>query len=243
MAGLLRPVSTKHHVTQGFNGHDFREAPGFLSIDGVGPRRARRRAFPNSLGFTNLHGAIDFSCPLGTKIIAPEAGRIVDIGTYKETGENYLMLQIRPGTILFFTHLRSPSVAKHVDVVRGQEIARSGDSGKGSGPHLHWEVRITTRQDPDPSRSSRWFKWNPRRLRVGRDLANLRAIIPLVGPPVPAELVIETDPDPDPLLDVDPGPDEPDTFGDTAALAGDGTPLVDVSPEELDLDPEDDLEP
>jgi murein DD-endopeptidase MepM/ murein hydrolase activator NlpD len=239
MAGLIRPISG-HHLTQGFNGRHPFEPAGFLASDNRGPRRARRREFLNGVPFNHLHGAIDIGCPIGTKIVAPEAGRIVRIDRFP-TDELFLMLQIRPGTILFFTHLDSASVQKGDDVVQGQEIARSGNSGKlSTGAHLHWEVRVTTRSNPDFNRSNRWFKWNPRRLRVGHDLAELQAIIPLHGSPAPVADVIDTDPDP--LVDPDPAVDEPDAFGDAALLLGSGQPAVDVPAADLDLDPADDLD-
>ena len=235
MAGLLRPVSG-HRTTQGFAGQHRFEPAGFVARDSVGPRRARRRAFLNSVAFAHLHGAIDIKCPVGTQIIAPEAGRIVAASTYDRTGERYLMLEIRPGTILFFTHLSSFSADIGEHVVRGQEIARSGNSGMSTGPHLHWEVRVTTRANPDFRRSGRWFKWNPRRLRVGHDLAGLRAIVPIDV--APASVEIETDPDPDDALFADPLPDEPDTFGDAAALQDVVDPGVDTAGLELPPPPE-----
>lgn len=190
MAGLLWPIEG-HHTTQRFAGEHPFEPALFLATDGVGPRRARKKQFPNSVSVTHLHGAIDIGCRVGTKIFAPEAGTIVAADTYKSTGEHFMMLEIRPGTILFFTHLDDfkAKVGRHVK--RGQLIALSGNSGMSTGPHLHWEVRVTTDPKADPLGSGRWFKWNPRRLRVGGDLAGLLAIVPLGAEPEPVDDVAD----------------------------------------------------
>src|SRR5947207_10972865 len=104
MAGLLWPVSG-HPTTQGFTGTVKYEPLGYLRSDEVGPRYARRTEFAAGLVQGHLHGAIDIGCPIGTPVLAPEAGRIVAASTYPSTGERFMMLAIRPGTILFFTHL------------------------------------------------------------------------------------------------------------------------------------------
>lgn len=229
MPGLLRPI-IGHDVTQGFAGHHEFEAAGFLTRDQSGPRRGRSRNFQDSTPVAHLHGAVDIKCPPGTPVLAPERGTIVKRGRYTSTGEKYLMLQIRPGTILFFTHLRRRLVHVGDTVMRGQQIALTGNTGMTTGPHLHWEVRITKRANPKPERSGRWFKWNPQRLQTGGNLMNLRAIRPLNEPAPTIE--IDADDEPDEATDPDPMGDAPDDFGDAAALIdGAGDP---------DDDPDDD---
>jgi len=246
MAGLLWPIEG-HAITQFFDGNNPFEPPGFVLRDPTRPRLVRRTAFPGGVAQEHLHGAIDIGCPIGTPILAPEGGRIVAAGTYLSTGEHYMMLEIKRGTILFFTHLKSFTVPVGHAVARGQEIGRTGNSGMSTGPHLHWEVRVTGSPNPDFRLSGRWFKWNPNRLRVGGNLAELGAIQPIgaplapapvapapVAPPVVPPPVAPAAPDPDPDPDAGmgasategidglEGPDdptaEPDTVGDDAAL-------------------------
>ena len=243
MAGLLWPIRD-HHTTQRFAGEHPFEPALYLARDAVGPRRARSRPFPSAVHYPHVHGALDISCPIGTRVFAPESGRIVAADTYDSTGENYMMLQIKPGTIVFFTHLDEFKVKVGRRVERGQVIARSGNTGMSTGPHLHWEVRVTTNPDADVRRSWRWFKWNPRRLRVGGDLAGLRAIIPAgafpnepIEPPDPADEPPEISPEP---ITEAPGP--VGEAEDPLAGALDGPGDV-ANPLETETDPDPDEAP
>jgi len=185
MPGLLWPIDG-FSTSQRFMGRDSREPTLFVARDAVGGRRARFAKFGDAQQLEHVHGAIDISCDLKTKVFAPESGKIVFADRYLN-GENVIKLQIQPGTILFFTHLFVGDLErfrrkKGRHVRRGQVIALTGNSGPPgmtTGPHLHWEVRISTKPDAKVGRSGNWFKWNPRRLKVGGDLAGLRAILPL----------------------------------------------------------------
>lgn len=174
MSGLLWPVPEKYGISQGFGGNYPWEAAGFLESDAKGGKRARRLAFKGGAARLDLHGAIDVPCPIGTPLVAPEDGKIVQSGVYSSTGEKYLMLRIHRGTeqtICFFTHLSRVTVPVGERVKRGETIAKTGNSGMSTGPHLHWEVRVGPVQ-ADPSSSGTWFKWNPKRLAEGGDLAD-----------------------------------------------------------------------
>jgi murein DD-endopeptidase MepM/ murein hydrolase activator NlpD len=227
MPGLRWPLPGQ--IKQGFDGDFTFEPEGFVSVDPKGPRKARRKDFAGGIHRARLHGGVDISCGIGTVVKAPERGRIVQADFYLVKGkkEHYLMLQIKPGVVLFFTHLSDNKVvAVGRDVGRGTPIALSGNSGMTTGPHLHWEVRVTSRKNPKPAKSGRWFKLNPERLRVGGDLANLGLIKPL-PPVIGADGTLPPADQPDPLPGAADGPI-------------DGPPVdVGVIPvEELELDDE-----
>jgi len=237
VAGLLWPIAG-HPTTQGFAGTIKYEPIGYLKSDPGGPRFARKLQFATGVTFEHLHGAIDIGCPIGTPVVAPEAGRIVATSTYPATGEHFVMLAIRPGTILFFTHLSKFVAAKGDHVARGETIALSGNSGMSTGPHLHWEVRITGVADPDFRLSWRWYKWNPERLRVGGDLAGMAAISspnadPVAPPAQPVAPPAAQPVEPDPVETAEPADAQQfDTVGDGASIAiaaERGIPLVDRS--------------
>jgi murein DD-endopeptidase MepM/ murein hydrolase activator NlpD len=177
--GLRWPVAPDLPVTQPFHRSALAVEPrGYVERDD-GPWRFRRLAFGGAELVDHFHPGVDIACPIGTTIVAPEAGRIVAAGTYSSTGEHYLMLQVRLGTVLFFTHLKAGGLLVRVGqhVVRGQRLALSGNSGMSTGPHLHWEVRKGSPAD-DPHLSGAWFRFNPERLRVGGDRAGAEWITP-----------------------------------------------------------------
>lgn len=181
-AGLRWPVNPKTYpITQGFAGSHPWEPAGYLQSDGGGPKRAKRTKFRGGELRQDLHAAIDFSTPMRTPVLAPEAGKVVAAGVYSSTGEKYLMLRVHRDktrqTVLFFTHLSRVVVQVGAQVKRGQRVALTGNSGMSTGPHLHYEVRVGSVK-ADAANSGRWFKWNPKRLSVGGDLAGS----PLVKP-------------------------------------------------------------
>ncbi|GIW51818.1 MAG: hypothetical protein KatS3mg081_1173 [Gemmatimonadales bacterium] len=97
------------------------------------------------------HEGIDISAPMGTPIIAPAAGLVIDVG--REPGYG---LQVRIdhgyGVITRYAHCSKVLVRVGQRVRRGDTIALVGNSGISTAPHLHYEVEVNGRtQDP------RWF--------------------------------------------------------------------------------------
>jgi biotin carboxyl carrier protein len=94
------------------------------------------------------HSGADFRSPAGTPIKAPNAGRIVLTGPRYFSG-NSVVIDHGLGLFSFFAHL-SVITAKTGDVVKkGQIIGRVGATGRVTGPHLHWSVRVGgARVDP-----------------------------------------------------------------------------------------------
>jgi len=88
-----------------------------------------------------FHHGVDVAIPVGTVLVAPAAGEIVHHGAGASGG---FTLIVRHSEDLFtvYYHLEKPShLPKGTKVKRGDPIARSGNSGASTGPHLHWEVR------------------------------------------------------------------------------------------------------
>lgn len=183
MSGLLAPM-TGFPITQGFTGHNLNEPAGRLSLDQLSAKLVLpiRGQYPP--GTTrHLHMAQDISCPIGTPIKAPAAGIIVAQGTIARflngtpDGEHYVLLQIerdsRNQTILEFTHLSAFVLKVGAHVKRGQVIAKSGNSGVSTGPHLHWQV-CTGPSTASPS-AIVWGKvgtrWDPAQCETGGKLA------------------------------------------------------------------------
>ncbi len=95
--------------------------------------------------------AVDFSCPIGTKIFAARAGKVVDTASRHDKGgfdksfgkyANYIVIEHADGTFGNYYHLKQNGVGVEVGemVKRGQFIGKSGNTGYTSGPHLHFSV-------------------------------------------------------------------------------------------------------
>ena len=106
---------------------------GNYSIDGFGMRRHP------ILGVRKFHHGIDLACDYGTEVRSPGDGKVIVVERRAGFG---LVVEIDHGfgykTI--YAHLSKAMVKKGNSVTRGQKIAKSGNSGLSSGPHLHYEV-------------------------------------------------------------------------------------------------------
>ena len=89
---------------------------------------------------TRRHQGIDLATPTGTSIRAANGGRIDFAGW--ASGYGYMIDITHCGKFTTrYAHLSQFLVKQGQSVARGQVIARSGNSGVGSGPHLHFEIR------------------------------------------------------------------------------------------------------
>lgn len=90
-------------------------------------------------GASTNHRGIDIGVSTGTPVYSSADGYVLDV---QHTGVRGLFVLIKHGNNLYtrYQHLSSSNVSAGQYVKRGQQIARSGNSGIGSGPHLHFEV-------------------------------------------------------------------------------------------------------
>ena len=94
------------------------------------------------------HSGADFISAAGTPIKSPSGGRVVLAGDRYYTGNTVV---IDHGLTLFslFAHLSEIQVKAGDDVKAGDVIGKVGATGRVTGPHLHWSVRLDgTRIDP-----------------------------------------------------------------------------------------------
>ncbi len=104
-------------------------------------------------GESEFHGGIDIAASSGTPVKAPAAGRVVFAGQSPGYGLTVIVEHVRDVKTLF-GHLKDVSVSVGQHVEAGQLIARSGESGRTTGPHLHYEV--TVRGQPVDPRGYLW---------------------------------------------------------------------------------------
>lgn len=88
------------------------------------------------------HAGIDICGPEGSVITAAKDGVVVFSG-YKDNGYgNYIIIQHNDEEATLYSHNKSNSVEVGDYVVKGQEIAKMGMTGRASGNHVHFEIII-----------------------------------------------------------------------------------------------------
>ncbi|RJF90554.1 M23 family metallopeptidase [Sphingomonas cavernae] len=109
-------------------------------------------AFTSNFGFRSdpfrgsraMHAGVDIPGPLGTAIYATAdgvVGRAQRLGGYG----NYVEIEHGQGIQTRYGHLSAILVAPNTRVKRGQLIGRMGSTGRSTGSHLHYEVRLDGR--------------------------------------------------------------------------------------------------
>lgn len=121
--GWLWPLSTHRYVSSGF---------GERTLEGAG----------------EMHYGVDIVAPLGTLVRAARSGRVLESRPDFERGWGWTVVLEHPdGWITRYAHLSANLIKKGELVQRGQAIGRVGNSGRSTGPHLHFGT---------------YLRWNPR---------------------------------------------------------------------------------
>ena len=114
-----------------------------------GPRSSSfglRRVFNGQA--RNPHSGMDIAAPVGTPVVAPLPGTVIDVGDYFFNGKT-VWLDHGSGLLSLFCHLSAIDVAVGDLVSTGQRVAAVGATGRVTGPHLHWSVMLNrTMVDP-----------------------------------------------------------------------------------------------
>ena len=96
----------------------------------------------------NPHAGIDFSSPTGTVVTAPAVGTVVLARDLYFTG-NTVVVDHGSGLYSVFAHFSALGVEAGDTVDIGTRLGRVGATGRVTGPHLHWSIRLNeTRVDP-----------------------------------------------------------------------------------------------
>lgn len=97
-------------------------------------------------GGKRFHSGMDFTADIGTPVYATGKGKVVE-ADWKQGYGMCVVIDHGYGYRTLYAHL-SEYVVKVGDVVkRGQEIAKVGNTGKSTGPHLHYEVHVNGQPD------------------------------------------------------------------------------------------------
>lgn len=94
-----------------------------------------------TLHVPQFHNGVDLASPKGTAIYAAYDGVVV-AATYSGTMGNYVMIDHGDGLYTIYMHASALYVKKDDIVVRGETIAAVGSTGRATGNHLHFSVRL-----------------------------------------------------------------------------------------------------
>lgn len=109
--------------------------------------RFGQRSAPKAGASTN-HKGVDFAVPPGTPVFAQREG-VVEVA--RDTGKGGLTVRVNYGNGIKATFMHLSEAAVHEgDTVRpGQTVAKSGNSGNSTGPHLHYQLEVNGKKvDP-----------------------------------------------------------------------------------------------
>jgi murein DD-endopeptidase len=148
-SGEALTVSAARHVDGRFytpDGHDL--LPPFDRQPFVGEYRVtsgynKGRRHPVT-GRIAPHRGTDFSMPVGTPIVAPANGTVIEVDSHPLAGK-FVVIEHSQGYATRYLHLKQALVRVGQSVQRGEQIALSGNSGLTTSPHLHYELHVDGR--------------------------------------------------------------------------------------------------
>lgn len=103
------------------------------------------------------HTGTDLSAPAGTEVVAVNHGKVALVGHYFFAGGS-VIIDHGGGLYSMYFHLSEFKVEEGAMVRRGDVVALSGGTGRVTGPHLHWGVRLNNSR-VDPLALLRKFSW------------------------------------------------------------------------------------
>jgi len=92
--------------------------------------------------YWKLHRAIDIGVPKGTPVYAADSGFVVYAGWNDQGYGKLVVIDHRNGFMTYYAHLSVVKVKVGMSVYKGQIIGLSGSTGRSTGPHLHFEIRL-----------------------------------------------------------------------------------------------------
>jgi hypothetical protein len=110
-----------------------------------------RRMFKYSDGGndTSIHAGVDYGVPTGTPVRACGSGKVV-LARFRIVTGNSVVIEHLPGMYSLYYHLDNIAIKEGDIVSAGALLGQSGVTGLATGPHLHWEIRVSGENtDPD----------------------------------------------------------------------------------------------
>ncbi len=112
-------------------------------------KRSKARAGGPKPRFSMHHG-IDLAIPVGTPVYAARDGEVIEISRSRYGHGNMIKVRHDDGWCTVYSHNSKLLKSEGDRVKQGDVIAHSGNSGRSTGPHLHFEVRRPNQESVDP---------------------------------------------------------------------------------------------
>lgn len=88
------------------------------------------------------HNGVDFGSGRNAEVYASANGKVI-LAEYNRSFGNYIIVEHKDGTSSLYAHLQKIATSKGKQVKKGDLIGYTGSTGRSSGPHLHYEVRVS----------------------------------------------------------------------------------------------------
>ena len=147
---MVRITRERAEMDAAFNNWSDSQTPVFTMrppVDGIKSSSFGLKRFFNEQP-RSPHSGMDIAADEGTPIYAPAPGVILTTGNYFFNG-NTIILDHGHGLISLYCHMNTIDVSPGTVVAAGDQIGKVGQTGRVTGPHLHWSINLNnTRVDP-----------------------------------------------------------------------------------------------
>ncbi len=92
-------------------------------------------------GIYKIHNGVDIAAPIGTEVYTPCSGVVVSVYSHPLGGLTLIIANSEKNMRYGMCHLDEVCVEQGQRIWAGDMVARSGNSGRSTGPHLHYSVK------------------------------------------------------------------------------------------------------
>ena len=115
--------------------------PSIWPVEGESTDSFGYRGNPFGGGGSEFHPGQDIAAPRGTPVFAPADGTVIEAGWKSGYGQT-VVIDHGNGLTTRYGHLSKLEVGAGQELRRGEELGLVGSTGRSTGPHLHYEVRL-----------------------------------------------------------------------------------------------------